>query len=319
MTLMPGAGGDPKKLMSWVDESPDSTDAVPSAELPITQGRLRVGTLEREEAQEILDTALIGGYLELEEFERRVDLITQAKVQGDIDKVLCDLPNHVRITRQVNAEATAGQASGAFSNDAGAIAKGLTSFSASALPRSASLQDLGIKSNTLLYRVAEAGKAGGNAPPISYGQVVNAKTPSDFTHALHRVGKGLDVAKTTSVVFAVVFTIIGILTVIATNPALIPAGIGTIVIGGLFSHSVAKEVIFYKYRISGADERLYRELATMTPDSRQTALGYVYRAQAVENPPRMGDFVYEAINGVRARRGVISSRTSALTKRSKTS
>lgn len=316
---MPGAGKDPKKLMSWVSESSDSTDALPSAELPITQARLRVGTLEREEAQEILDTALIGGYLELEEFEKRVDLITQAKVQGDIDKVLCDLPNHVRITRQENAEVTARQASGAFSHDVEATAQGLTSCSPSALPRSASLQDLGIKSNTLLYRVAEAGKAGGHAPAISYGQVVNAKTPSDFTQALHRVGKGLDVAKTTSVVFAVVFTIIGILTAIATSPAVIPAGIGTLVVGGLFSHSVAKEVIFYKYRISGADERLYQQLASMTPDNRQTALGYVYRAHAVENPPTMGDFVYEAINGMRARRGVISSRTSALTKRSKTS
>lgn len=65
---------------------------------------LRVGNAERASLTEILRSAVDQGYIDLEEYEKRVDILMAAKTVGETEIVLSDLPSYQRVL-QAQADA----------------------------------------------------------------------------------------------------------------------------------------------------------------------------------------------------------------------
>jgi hypothetical protein len=65
---------------------------------------LRVGNAERASLTEILRSAVDQGYIDLEEYEKRVDILMAAKTVGETEVVLADLPSYQRVL-QAQADA----------------------------------------------------------------------------------------------------------------------------------------------------------------------------------------------------------------------
>lgn len=318
----------PTPLMRWVtpqpalppgvsggggDTDPDSTQAVK----PDTR-QVRVGNAERETVSGILNAALVGGYLDLEEFSTRTEKVAASVWESDFDDLLEDLPDHLKVTEADRKQELDAKVTEIFGHRAGGdpvvdtitqslpdsyrTAGHLSPHSPPALPRSATAKELGINEGSLLYRVVEAGRVGGMAPSVAYGIIVNAKTPEAFIQALRDAGSGRSAARISSVTMAVVFAVVGLMAVIAASPPVMLASMGAAVIGGLFAHSLAGEVISYRYKTSGADERIYQELAGLDPRAREIAAGYVYQAGAVDGPPTLTDLVGELGSKIRGDR-----------------
>ncbi|HEX2145317.1 MAG TPA: DUF1707 domain-containing protein [Glycomyces sp.] len=58
---------------------------------------LRIGNPERSALTELLRAAVDQGYIDLDEYEKRVDVLLAAKTVGDAEAVLADLPSYQRI------------------------------------------------------------------------------------------------------------------------------------------------------------------------------------------------------------------------------
>lgn len=58
---------------------------------------MRVGNPERTALTEILRSAVDQGYIDLDEYEKRVDVLLAAKTVGDAEAVLVDLPAYQQI------------------------------------------------------------------------------------------------------------------------------------------------------------------------------------------------------------------------------
>lgn len=58
---------------------------------------MRVGNPERSALTEILRSAVDQGYIDLDEYEKRVDVLLAAKTVGDAEGVLADLPAYQKI------------------------------------------------------------------------------------------------------------------------------------------------------------------------------------------------------------------------------
>jgi hypothetical protein len=71
---------------------------------------LRVGDRDREQAVAVLQDAVGGGYLDLEEFEERSRVVYTAKTRGEIRVSLADLPGAVRMFPPVTAAHVASKA-----------------------------------------------------------------------------------------------------------------------------------------------------------------------------------------------------------------
>src|SRR5688572_11056123 len=57
----------------------------------------RIGNPERTALTEILRAAVDQGYIELDEYEKRVDVLLAAKTVGDAEVVLADLPAYQKV------------------------------------------------------------------------------------------------------------------------------------------------------------------------------------------------------------------------------
>ena len=321
----------PAPLMQWVSPQPalppgksrgvpvgDGTDSDTTETTESDTRQVRVGNAEREVVSEILNAALVGGYLDLEEFSERTKKVAASVWESDFTGLLEDLPDHLKVTEADRSQELDAKVTEVFGHRAGGDpvvdtitqslpdsyrTTGLSSpHSPPALPRSATAKELGIDEGSLLYRVVEAGRAGGTAPSVAYGIIVNAETPEAFIQALRDAGSGRSAARISGVTMAAVFAVVGLMTVIAASPPVMLASMGAAVIGGLFAHSLAGEVISYKYKISGADERIYQELAGLDPRAREIAAGYVYQAGAVDGPPTFKDLAGELGSKIRGDR-----------------
>ncbi|MEU6245867.1 DUF1707 domain-containing protein [Glycomyces sp. NPDC047010] len=58
---------------------------------------MRIGNTERGALTEILRAAVDQGYIDLDEYEKRVDVLLAAQTVGDAEVVLADLPAYQRI------------------------------------------------------------------------------------------------------------------------------------------------------------------------------------------------------------------------------
>ncbi|WP_112139598.1 DUF1707 SHOCT-like domain-containing protein [Glycomyces dulcitolivorans] len=58
---------------------------------------MRIGNPERGALTEILRAAVDQGYIDLDEYEKRVDVLLAAQTVGDAEVVLADLPTYQRI------------------------------------------------------------------------------------------------------------------------------------------------------------------------------------------------------------------------------
>lgn len=58
---------------------------------------MRVGNPERTALTEILRSAVDKGYIDLDEYEKRVDVLLNAKTVGDAEVVLADLPSYQKL------------------------------------------------------------------------------------------------------------------------------------------------------------------------------------------------------------------------------
>lgn len=70
--------------------------------------RLRVGDREREQAVALLQDAVGGGYLDLQEFEERSRIVYAARTRGDLRAPLADLPGAASLFLPPAAGPTAG-------------------------------------------------------------------------------------------------------------------------------------------------------------------------------------------------------------------
>ncbi|WP_168801730.1 DUF1707 SHOCT-like domain-containing protein [Glycomyces buryatensis] len=68
-----------------------------SALIPNGDRHMRIGDVERTALSELLRTSVDRGYLTLEEYEKRVGRILEAKTAGDVEDVLGDLPAYQAI------------------------------------------------------------------------------------------------------------------------------------------------------------------------------------------------------------------------------
>lgn len=59
----------------------------------------RVGNAERASLTEILRSAVDQGYIDLDEYEKRVDVLMAAKTVGETEVVLADLPAYQRVLK----------------------------------------------------------------------------------------------------------------------------------------------------------------------------------------------------------------------------
>jgi hypothetical protein len=57
----------------------------------------RIGNPERNALTEILRSAVDQGYIDLDEYEKRVDVIMAAKTVGEVEAVMTDLPAYQKI------------------------------------------------------------------------------------------------------------------------------------------------------------------------------------------------------------------------------
>ncbi|MEV3935107.1 DUF1707 domain-containing protein [Glycomyces sp. NPDC049804] len=67
---------------------------------------MRIGNAERASLTEILRSAVDQGYIDLDEYEKRVDTLMAAKTVGETEVVLADLPAYQRVL-QAQADAFA--------------------------------------------------------------------------------------------------------------------------------------------------------------------------------------------------------------------
>ncbi|GAA1677711.1 DUF1707 domain-containing protein [Glycomyces endophyticus] len=58
---------------------------------------MRIGNPERGALTEILRSAVDQGYIDLDEYEKRVDVLLAAQTVGDAEVVLADLPSYQRL------------------------------------------------------------------------------------------------------------------------------------------------------------------------------------------------------------------------------
>jgi hypothetical protein len=68
-----------------------------SAIEPYRDRGMRIGDAERTSLSELLRSSVDRGYLTLEEYEKRVGVLMEAKTVGDADEVLGDLPPYQQI------------------------------------------------------------------------------------------------------------------------------------------------------------------------------------------------------------------------------
>ncbi|HEU5128076.1 MAG TPA: DUF1707 domain-containing protein [Glycomyces sp.] len=68
-----------------------------SALEPYGDRNLRIGDAERTKLSELLRSSIDKGYLSLEEYEKRVSVLMEAKTLGDAEEVLGDLPPYQAI------------------------------------------------------------------------------------------------------------------------------------------------------------------------------------------------------------------------------
>jgi hypothetical protein len=62
-------------------------------------GEMRIGNAERSSLTEILRASVDQGYIDLDEYEKRVDILMAAKTVGETEGVLADLPSYQRVLR----------------------------------------------------------------------------------------------------------------------------------------------------------------------------------------------------------------------------